>query len=112
MSKVSQPKKTTGSTASAKKEPSKKEELAVSMTIVEAEEKTKASKKAVAETAPVETAVAQSDSTISFDLIQEQAYFLWEKDGYPHGLDEVHWLQAESLLKQQQTEKGKVATKK
>lgn len=106
MSKVSQPKKATGSTASTKKESSKSEELAVSMTIVESEEKAKSAKKATVESTTEETkATVQPVSTVSFEVIQEQAYFLWEKSGYQHGYDEVHWLEAEALVKELATSK-------
>lgn len=114
MSKVSQPKKT-GSTTSTKKAPSKGEDLAVTMTIVEPEEKASVTKKAVSgETASTEAKVSKVEQAteLSFEVIQEQAYFLWEKDGYQHGLDEVHWLQAETLLKQQVQEEPKAAAKK
>ena len=97
MSKVSQPKKTSGSETTTKKATSASEDLAVSMTIVETDEKSKASKsEPVAKTAAAE----KTDTTISFEAIQEQAFYLWEKGGFQHGFDEDHWLQAETTLKQ------------
>lgn len=115
MSKVSQPKKTGGS-ASTKKATSKTEDLAVTMTIVEPEEKATTNKKPASVDPPsseTKSSTLGQASELSFEVIQEQAYFLWEKDGYQHGLDEVHWLQAESLLKQQALDKpSKVVAKK
>lgn len=35
---------------------------------------------------------------VSFELIQRQAYEIWERDGAPHGLDKEHWAQAEREL--------------
>jgi hypothetical protein len=35
----------------------------------------------------------------SAESIAVAAFFLWEKDGYQHGNDKYHWLQAEQLLK-------------
>ena len=33
------------------------------------------------------------------DRIRHQAYLLWLEDGCPHGRDEVHWRQAEQLIR-------------
>jgi hypothetical protein len=34
--------------------------------------------------------------------ISERAYFLWQREGCPHGKDMDHWLQAEQDMEQQQ----------
>ena len=33
------------------------------------------------------------------DRIRHQAYLLWLEDGCPHGRDEVHWHQAEQIVR-------------
>ena len=34
----------------------------------------------------------------TYDAISMDAYFLWEKNGKPHGRDEEFWLNAERML--------------
>ena len=41
---------------------------------------------------------------VSFDLIQRQAYEIWEREGAPHGQDKEHWAQAERVLLDAATE--------
>ena len=35
---------------------------------------------------------------VQHDLIKLRAYEIWERGGYPHGLDKKHWEQAEKEL--------------
>jgi Protein of unknown function (DUF2934) len=35
---------------------------------------------------------------VQHELIRLRAYEIWERSGYPHGLDKEHWEQAEQEL--------------
>lgn len=39
------------------------------------------------------------DLKLKHESVAQFAYFIWEKEGYQHGRDKEHWLQAEEHLK-------------
>lgn len=92
-------KTTTAKTATAEKV-AVKESTVQSVTVAEIS----ATSKPEAETKSVQTADTKSDKldlSFNYETVAKTAYFLWEKEGYQHGYDRAHWLQAEELVKKQ-----------
>lgn len=97
MSKVSQSKKTGSSATSTKKKVAPATETA-SLEIAG-----NGTNSCAKEAMSSDTCTAKASEVGSFlpceSAIREQAYFIWEKEGYQHGCDTEHWLKAETYLK-------------